>query len=161
MQCDNNKHAVVVNEWDKILEIIIRAGNQSVDETAPAFLDAISIANRRITIYSFVNVVAFSITLVRSYRDESPRTLEGKAVWITKQVSILMAAAYHRYHIACIDSDSDRIQEQSGWTGVLRLEYQTFTDYATGGQRRQAVAVGAGMICIITTVGLAAIWYNC
>ena len=157
MQCDNNKRAVVVNEWDKILEIIIRAGNQSVDETAPAFLDAIdSIVNRRITIYSFVNVVTFSITLVRSYRDASPRTLEGNAVWITKQVSILMAAAYHRYHI-----DSDRIQEQSGWTGVLRLEYQTFTDYATGGQRRQAVAVGAGMICIITTVGLAAIWYNC
>ena len=157
MQCDNNKRAVVVNEWDKILEITIRAGNQSVDETAPAFLDAIeSIAKRRITIYSFVNVVAFSITLVRSYRDESPRTLEGKAVWITKQVFILMAAAYHKYHI-----DSDRIQEQSGWTGVLRLEYQTFTDYATGGQRRQAVAVGAGMICIITTVGLAAIWYNC
>ena len=158
MQCDNNKRAVVVNEWDKILEIIIRAGNQSVDETAPAFLDAIeSIVNRRITIYSFVNVVTFSITLVRSYRDASPRTLEDNAMWITKQVSILMAAAYHRYHI-----DSDRIQEQSGWTGVLRLEYQTFTDYATrGGQRRQAVAVGAGMICIITTVGLAAIWYNC
>ena len=157
MQCDNNKRAVVVNEWDKILEIIIRAGNQSVDETAPAFLDAIeSIVNRRITIYSFVNVVTFSITLVRSYRDASPRTFEGNAEWITKQVSILMAAAYHRYHI-----DSDRIQEQSGWTGVLRLEYQTFTDYATGGQRRQAVAVGAGMICIITTVGLAAIWYNC
>ena len=157
MQCDNNKRAVVVNEWDKILEIVIRAGNQSVDETAPAFLDAIdSIVNRRITIYSFVNVVTFSITLVRSYRDASPRTSEGNAAWITKQVSILMAAAYHRYHI-----DSDRIQEQSGWTGVLRLEYQTFTDYATGGQRRQAVAVGAGMICIITTVGLAAIWYNC
>ena len=161
MQCGNNKRAVVVNEWNKILEIIIRAGNQRVDETAPAFLDAIeSIVNRRITIYSFVNVVTFSITLVRSYRDASPRTLEGKAVWITKQLSILMAAAYHRYHI-----DSDRIQEQSGWTGVLRLEYQTFTDYATvGGQRRprrQAVAVGAGMICIITTVGLAAIWYNC
>ena len=159
MQCGNNKRAVVVNELDKILEIIIRAGNQSVDETAPAFLDAIeSIVNRRITIYSFVNVAIFSITLARSYRDASPRSLEGKALWITKQVSILMAAAYHRYHI-----DSDRVQEQSGWTGVLRLEYQTFTDYApTGGQRRQAVAVGAGMICtyIITTVGLAAVWYN-
>ena len=76
-----------------------------------------------------------------------------------------MIAAYQRYH-GHIESDwieLDWIQQQSGWTGlgVLRLdEYQTFTDYATGGQRRQVVAAGAGMICIITTVGLAAIWYS-
>ena len=42
-----------------------------------------------------------------------------------------MATAYQRYHI------DDWIQEQSGWTGVLKLvrkKYQTFIHYAIGGQ---------------------------
>lgn len=146
----------------KVVEIITRiiqaAGNQSVDEISTPFFEAIeSIVNQRITIDTFVNVMVFCITLVRSYRDASPSSWEDKAVWITEQVSSLMAAAYQRYHI------DDWIQEQGGWTGVLRLvrkKYQTFTDYATGGQgftRRQAVTAGAGVICIIT---VAAIWYN-
>ena len=176
MQCGNNrwtllsKRAIVVNEGEsrdnKVLEnveIIVRimraTGNQSVDETAPAFIEAVeNIVMQRITIYTYVNVMVFSITLVQSYKDASPSSWKDIAVWITEQVSILKAAAYHRYHI-------DWIQEQSGGTGVLRLvrkKYQTFIDCATGGQgfmrRRQAVAAGAGMICIITTV--AAVWYN-
>ena len=147
---------------NKILEIITRiikaAGNQSVDEISTPFFEAIeSIINRRITIDTFVNVMVFCITLVRNYRDASPSSWEDKVVWITEKVSSLMATAYQRYHI------DDWIQEQGGWTGVLRLvrkKYQTFTDYATGGRRftrRQAVAASAGVISIIAVV---AIWYN-
>ena len=178
MHCGNNKwsllgkravvfkHSIQIESRDNgnVLEIIIRiiraaTGNLSVDEAAPALADAVEdVIYQRITIYTFLNVMVFSITLVQSYSDASPRSWEDKAVWITEQVSSVKAAAYQRYHI------DDWIQEQSGWTGVLRLVREHAVPnlhrlYAAGAKgfmrRRQAVA---GMICIITTV--AAIWHN-
>ena len=178
MQCGNNrwsllskcavafKQSIQIENRENRVQIItsriIRAatGNLSVDEAAPALIDAVEdvFVNQRVTIYTFLNVTVFSITLVQSYRDASPRSWEDKKVWVMEQVSILMAAAYQRYDI------DDGIQEQSGWTGVLRLVREHAVPnlhrlYATGVQgfmrRRQAVA---GMICIITTV--AAIWHN-
>ena len=165
MQCGNNrwsllrkcavvfKHSIQIESRD--LQIIIRiiraaTGNLSVDEAAPALLDAFEdVVNRRITIYTFLNVTVFSIPLVQSYRDASPSSWKDKEVWITEKVSILMAAACQRYHI------DDWIQEQSGWTGVLRLVREHAVPNLHRLYRRQAVA---GMICIIITV--AAIWHN-
>ena len=187
MQCGNNKEAeacqlreqelvsvrcmrsIQIESRDNTaVQIIIRiiraaTGNLSVDETAPALFNVLEdVVNQRITIYGFLNIMVFSITLVRSYGDASTSSGEDIAVWITEQAYSVIAAAYQRYHI------NNWIQEQSGWTrtGVLRLvreEYQTLMDYGTGGQgfmrRRQAVAAGAGMICIITTIASIAIWY--
>ena len=146
----------------KIQEIITRiyaaVGHQSVDEVSTFFFEAIeSMVNRKITIDTFVNVMIFCITLVRSYKNASPSSWEDRAVWIVQQVSTLMAAAYQRYHI------DDWIQEQGGWTGVLRLvrqKYQTVTDYATRGRgftTGKKIAAGAGVTGIIALV---AIWYN-
>ena len=80
-------HSIQIESRDnKVLEIIIRimrayTGNQSIDETAPAFLDAVeSVVNQRITIYTFVNVMVFSIALLRSYRDVSPSSWEDITV---------------------------------------------------------------------------------
>ena len=153
------------NRDSKIKEIITRiyaaVSHQSIDEVSTPFFEAIeSMVNREITVDTFVNVMVFCITLVRSYRNASPTSWEDRTVWIAQQVSILMAAAYQRYHI------DDWIQEQGGWTGVLRLvrkKYQTVTDYATGGRgftTGQKVAAGAGVAGIAGIIALVAIWYN-
>lgn len=147
----------------KIQEIITRIimaviEQNNVDQISEPFFEAIeSMVKRRMNVDTFINVMVFCITLVRRYRAASLSSWQDKAVWVTEQVYELMVSAYQRYHI------DDWIQEQGGWTGVLKLvrkKYQTFSDYAIGERgltRRNAVAAGA--IVLISAVGFA-VWYN-
>lgn len=141
-----------------ITRIVTAVIDQNVDDISVPFFEAIeSIINRRMDIDTFVNVMVFCITLVRRYRAASLSTREDKASWVIEQVSELMASAYQRYHI------DDWIQEQGGWMGVLRLvrmKYQTFTDYAIrewNFTRRQTAT--AGSIVIVSAVAFI-VWYN-
>ena len=141
-----------------ITRIITAVTDQNVDGISEPFFEAIeSMVNRRMNVDTFIKVMVFCITLVRRYIAASPSSWKDKAVWVTEQVYELMASAYQRYHI------DDWIQEQGGWTGVLRLvrkKYQTFSDYAIGGQgstRRNAATAGA--IVVIGAVAFA-VWYN-
>ena len=141
-----------------ITRIITAVIEQNVDEISEPFFEAIeSMVNRRMNVDTFINVMVFCITLVRRYRAASLSSWQDKAIWVTEQVYELMLSAYQRYHI------DDWIQQQGGWTGVLRLvrkKYQTFSDYAIGGRgftRRNAVAAG-GIVLIGAVVF--AVWYN-
>ena len=140
----------------RIITAVIEQNN--VDRISEPFFEAIeSMVNRRMNVDTFINVMVFCITLVRRYKDASLSSWQDKAVWVTEQVYELMVSAYQRYHI------DDWIQEQGGWTGVLRLvrkKYQTFSDYAIGRRgltRRNAGTAGA--IVLISAVAFT-VWYN-
>ena len=141
-----------------ITRISAAVSDQDLDGISVPFFEAIeSIVKRRINIDTFINVMVFCITLVRRYRATAPSSWQDKAMWMTEQIYELMASAYQRYHI------DDWIEEQGGWTGVLRLvreKYQTITDYAIGrrGSMRQNLTAGVA----VTIVGVVAftVWYN-
>lgn len=139
-----------------ITKIVTAVTNEDVGGISEPFFEAVeSIINRKVDVDTFINVMVFCITLVRRYRATSPSNMQDRAVWMTEQVYELMTFAYQRYRI------NDWIQEQGGWKGVLRLvrmRYQTFTDYATQRLVSNSGAT-AGAVVLIGTVAFI-VWYN-
>lgn len=140
-----------------VTRIIATTNGQDPDGISKPFFEAIkSMVKRGMNIDTFIDVMVFCITLVRRYRTASSSSWQDKMLWMTEQIYELMASAYQRYHI------DQWIQEQGGWTGVLRLvrmKYQTVTDYAIGRRGSVRQNVTAGVVVIVGVVAFT-IWYN-
>lgn len=143
--------------WTFIENIYSAIQNQDADALREAFFEALDdMITGQVCTKIFVNFTVFSIILARFYEQDSSNCSTNGVINL---VAKLMTLAYERYHI------NEWIQEQGGWTGVLKLvrnQYQTFVDGCVliprglGSWRQIAMAGGVTIGAIAVGAG---IWY--